>query len=1049
MVLSDVAVKRPVFATVISLILVAFGIISFQRLPLREIPDIDPPIVSVDTDYPGASAAVIETRVTQIIEDRIAGIEGIRTITSSSEDGGSRITIEFELYRDIDSAANDVRDRVSRVLDNLPEEADPPEVSKVDSDTRPIMWFSLASPVMDSLQLSDYADRNLVDQISVVDGVARVRIGGDKRYAMRIDLDRKAMAARNITVNDIETALRRENLELPGGEVESTRRDFTVRIDREYRDPEDFAQLVLRRNPDGHLTRLGEVATVALGAENEETEFRGNGQNRIGLGVVRQSTSNTLAVAEAVRDKIEDLRQNLPESMSIEVSYDSSLFISQAIEEVYVTLGVAMVLVFVVLYLFLGSIRTVIIPAVTVPVCIIAAFTVLYLFGLTINLLTLLGLVLAIGLVVDDAIVVLENIYRRVEEGSPRLLAAYEGARQVGFAVIATTLVLIGVFLPIPFLAGNIGRLFSELAITLSAAVAFSSLVALTLTPMLSSKLLRRNSGTKPLVNRVVDGAFRSLQRAYARSLDFFFARKWLVGVVYGGALVAIAGLYVSVPQELAPREDRGAFFISITGPEGAGFEYMKEYIGKIEDRTLYLATETEEARVVIVRADGDNSAFGIVTLQPWDERARSADEIINELRGKYTDLAGVRTFIIMRQGISASGGRQPVQFVIGGDTYDDLQRYASVIEAEAPKLASLVGIDTDYKETQPQVRVAVDLDRAAELGVSVQTVGRTLETVLGGRRVTTFIQNGEEYEVILRAQDADRDQPSDILNYYVRSDRTGELVPLSNVVEVREQAGSATLNRFNRVRALTITANVAPGFTLGQALDDLEGLVRAELPEVTTIDYKGESREYREAGGAIFFVFGMALLIVFLILAGQFESFIHPLVIMLTVPLAIAGGLLGLYAAGSTLNIYSQVALVILIGIAAKNGILIVEFANQMRDQGKTIRDALVEACLLRLRPIIMTSLSTAMGAVPLIMASGAGAASRTTIGVTIFWGVVVATFFTLFVVPVFYDLLARFTRSPGYEAQRLRQQQRQAGQAGPDEAGGNQAGGAAQPAE
>ncbi|MBB4212312.1 multidrug efflux pump [Rhodothalassium salexigens DSM 2132] len=1047
MVLSDVAVKRPVFATVISLILVAFGIISFQRLPLREIPDIDPPIVSVDTDYPGASAAVIETRVTQIIEDRIAGVEGIRTITSSSQDGSSRITIEFELYRDIDSAANDVRDRVSRVLDNLPEEADPPEVSKVDSDTRPIMWFALSSPVMDSLQLSDYADRNLVDQISVVDGVARVRIGGDKRYAMRIDLDRKAMAARDITVADIEAALRRENLELPGGEVQSTRRDFTVRIDREYRDPEDFSQLVLRRNPDGHLTRLGEVATVALGAENEETEFRGNGQNRIGLGVVRQSTSNTLAVAEAVHAKIEEMRKTLPESMTLDVSYDSSLFISQAIEEVYVTLGVAMVLVFVVLYLFLGSIRTVIIPAVTVPVCIVATFSVLYLFGLTINLLTLLGLVLAIGLVVDDAIVVLENIYRRVEEGSPRLLAAYEGARQVGFAVIATTLVLIGVFLPIPFLAGNIGRLFSELAITLSAAVAFSSLVALTLTPMLSSKLLRQNQGhTKPLVNRLVDSAFRGLQRAYARSLDYFFVRKWLVGVVYGGALVAIAGLYVSVPQELAPREDRGAFFIAVTGPEGAGFEYMKEYIGKIEDRTLYLATETEEARVVIVRADGNNEAFGIVTLQPWDERARSADEIINELRGKYSDLAGVRTFIIMRQGISASGGRQPVQFVIGGDTYDDLQRYASVIEAEAPKLASLVGIDTDYKETQPQVRVAVNLDRAAELGVSVQTVGRTLETVLGGRRVTTFIQNGEEYEVILRAQDADRDQPSDILNYYVRSDRTGELVPLSNVVEVREQAGSATLNRFNRVRALTVTANVAPGFTLGQALDDLEDLVRAELPEVTTIDYKGESREYREAGGAIFFVFGMALLIVFLILAGQFESFIHPLVIMLTVPLAIAGGLLGLYAAGSTLNIYSQVALVILIGIAAKNGILIVEFANQMRDEGKAIRDALVEACLLRLRPIIMTSLSTAMGAVPLIMASGAGAASRTTIGVTIFWGVVVATFFTLFVVPVFYDLLARFTKSPGYEAQRLRQQQCQAGSGAAD---GDQGGGAAQPAE
>ena len=1043
MVLSDVAVKRPVFATVISLLLVAFGVISFQRLPLREIPDIDPPVVSVETDYPGASAAVIETRVTQLIEDRIAGIEGIRTITSSSQDGASAITIEFQLYRDIDAAANDVRDRVSRVLDNLPEEADPPEISKVDSDTRPIMWFSLESPVMDTLQLTNFADRNLVDQISVVDGVARVRIGGDKRYAMRIDLDRQAMAARDITVADIEAALRRENLELPGGEVESARRDFTVRIDRDYVEPADFKQLVLRRNPDGHLTRLGEVAAVELGAENEETEFRGNGQNRIGLGIVRQSTSNTLAVAEAVKAKIAELEKTLPESMSLGASYDSSLFISEAIEEVYITLGVAMALVFFVLYVFLGSVRTVLIPAVTVPVCIVASFTVLYMFGLTINLLTLLGLVLAIGLVVDDAIVVLENIYRRVEEGAPRLLSAYEGARQVGFAVIATTLVLIGVFLPIPFLAGNVGRLFSELAITLSAAVAFSSLVALTLTPMLSSKLLRK-VGPKPWANRKIDEAFRALQDLYGRSLSFFFARKWLVGLVYTAALVAIVGLYVRVPQELAPREDRGAFFMRVLGPEGAGFEYMKEYMDKIEDRTLYLTTETGEARGVMIPADGDNTNIGIGTLEPWDDRRR-ADAIINELRAKYSDLAGVRVFIIMRQGISAGGGQQPVQFVIGGDTYDDLQRYSEVIEAEAPKLASLVGIDTDYKETQPQVRVAVDRDRAAELGISVETVGRTLETVLGGRRVTTFIRDGEEYDVILRARDADRNQPSDILNYYVRSDRTGELVPLSNVVKVREQAGSSTLNRFNRVRALTVSANVAPGFTLGQALADLEALVAEELPDVQQIDYKGESREYKEAGGAIFFVFGMALLIVFLILAGQFESFIHPLVIMLTVPLAIAGGLLGLFLAGSTLNIYSQVALVILIGIAAKNGILIVEFANQKRDEGLEIRPALVEACMLRLRPIIMTSLSTAMGAVPLILATGAGAGSRTTIGVTVFSGVLVATFFTLIVVPVFYDLLARFTKSPGYDAQRLRDQQKQAGETPAAQAGG----GAAQPAE
>ncbi|MGF1606598.1 MAG: efflux RND transporter permease subunit [Rhodothalassiaceae bacterium] len=1024
MILSDIAVKRPVFATVLSLLLVAFGIISFSRLPVREIPDIDPPIVSVDTDYPGASAAIVETRVTQLIEGRIAGIEGIRTITSSSRDGGSSIVIEFNLDRDVDAAANDVRDRVSRVLDNLPEEADPPEISKVDSDTRPIMWFSLSSPILDTLQLTDYADRNIVDRLSVVDGVARVRVGGEQRYAIRIDLDREALAARQLTVEDVEAALRRENLELPAGNVESELTDFTVRLEREYVRPEDFNRLVLRQGEDGHLTRLGEVARIYLGSENDRTEFRGNGINRVGLGIVRQSTSNTLAVAEGVRAEIDRIRDTLPEGMDLELSFDSSLFISEAIDEVYITLGVAMLLVFIVLYVFLGSLRTVIVPAVTVPVCVIASFTVLYALGLTINLLTLLALVLAIGLVVDDAIVVLENIYRRVEAGEPRLLAAYRGARQVGFAVIATTLVLIGVFLPIPFLAGNVGRLFSELAITLAAAVAFSSLVALTLTPMLSSKLLRK-TGPKPWLNQKVDAAFLRTQAAYARSLDFFFKRKWLVGLVYAGAMVLIAGLYVSVPQELAPSEDRGAFFISIRGPEGAGFDYMKRFTREIEDRALYLWNETEEAQVVLVRNDGSNDAFGIVTLVPWDQRERSGEEIMQELRGKFADLTGVQTFLIMRQGITSGGGRQPVEFVIGGDTYEQLARYQEVLEAEAAKLPSITEVDTDYRPTQPQIRVAIDRDRAADLGVSMQAIGRTLETLLGGRRVTTFIDKGEEYDVILRAKDADRDQPADILNSYVRSGRTGELIPLSSVVQLREQAGSASLNRFNRIRALTLTANVAPGYTLGQALDDLNRVVRTELPNVTNIDYKGESREYREAGGALFFVFGMALLVVFLILAGQFESFIHPLVIMLTVPLAIAGGLLGLYLAGSTLNIYSQVALVILIGIAAKNGILIVEFANQLRDEGKAIRDALVEASLLRLRPIIMTSLSTAIGAVPLILASGAGSASRETIGVTIFWGVSVATFFTLFVVPVFYDLLAPYTKSPGFQSQRLKQQQ------------------------
>lgn len=1025
MLLSDISVKRPIFATVISLLLVAFGIVSFTLLPLRELPNIDPPIVSVDTEYPGASAAVVESRITQMIEDRIAGIEGIKSVSSSSSDGRSRITIEFNLSRNIDAAANDVRDRVGRVVDNLPEEADPPEISKVDSDTDAILWYSLSSPVMDPLSLTDYAERNIVDRLSVADGVATIRIGGSQRYSMRVWLDRKALAARNLTVDDVEQALRRENVELPAGQLESESRDLVVRVDRGYETPRDFASLVLGVGSDGHLIRLGEVAMVEKGPVDDKALFRGNRISRVGLGVIRQSTANTLDVVAAVRKEAEKIRETLPEGMDFDESFNSSIFISEAIDEVYRTLGIAMILVVIVLYVFLGSIRTVLVPAVTVPVCIIATFTVMAILGVTINLLTLLALVLAIGLVVDDAIVVLENIYRRIEEGEPRLLAAYHGARQVGFAVIATTLVLIGVFVPIAFLEGNVGRLFSELGVTLATAVAFSSLVALTLTPMLCSKLLRR-SGPKPWMSGKIDDGFLAVRRGYSRALDFSFRNKPAILLLFVAISVSILGLMRAIPSELAPREDRGAFFTLVRGPEGAGFDYMKRYMEEVENRSMYLVEETEEADVFIVRANGGNTAFGIFVLKLWDERKRTADEIIEELRGRLSDIAGVDVFINMRQGISSTGGRDPVNFVVGANTYEELARFRAILEEEAAKLP-LIGIDTDYRETQPQLRVQIDRDRAADLGVSVASIGRTLETMLGGRRVTTFIDRGEEYDVIMRGQESDRQAPSDLANIYVRSTRTNELIPLSNLISVREQAASASLNRYNRVRALTLTAQLADGYSLGQALTDLETIVREHIPEASSIDYKGESRELKDAGSAVVFTFAMAFLIVFLILAAQFESFIHPFVIMLTVPLAAAGGLLGLYLAGSTLNIYSQIGLVMLIGLAAKNGILIVEFANQLRDAGNTVREAVIEASLIRLRPIIMTSLSTIMGAVPLILATGPGSASRLTIGVVIFSGVSVATIMTLFMVPVFYDMLAGFTQSPNYHALRLQRQQRE----------------------
>ncbi|MFC4348382.1 efflux RND transporter permease subunit [Kordiimonas lipolytica] len=1021
MILTDVSVKRPVFATVISLLLIAFGVLSFQQLSVRELPDVDPPVVGIRTNYPGANAAVVETRVTQIIESAIAGVPGIKTIESTSSDGRSNITIEFMLNREIDAAANDVRDRVSRVLNNLPEEVEPPEVSKADSDTRPIIWFSLTSPVMDILQLTDYAERNIVDRLSVVDGVAGVRIGGQKRYAIRIHLDRQAMAARGITVQDIESVMRSENVELPAGKIQSINRDTIVRLNREYARPEDFQTMVIREGADGGFVRLGDIARVELGAERDERTFRGNGIPIIGLGVVKQSKGNTLAVAQAAKAEMDRIRETLPESMDLLASYDSSVFIEKAIDEVYFTLAVAMGLVVLVLYLFLGNIKTVLVPAVTVPVCIIASFWVLNITGVSINLITLLGLVMAIGLVVDDAIVVLENIYRRVEEGEPGLLAAYRGARQVSFAVIATTMVLIGVFVPIMFLTGNVGRLFGELAITMTAAVAFSSLVALTLSPMLCSKLVRRRN-KKPAFAKMLDRAFKRLQEGYGNILKVCLANKAIITLCFLTCFGLIAGLQQRIPAELAPIEDRGGLFMVIRGPEGASHEFMEEQVYKIEEQVQPLLDSGEMVRILL-RVDG-GGGWGFLILSPWDQRERSSTEILNELRPKLImNVPGAMAIPIETSGLTRRGGGEAFEFVIGGDTYDDLGRFKQIMLEELQDYPGIVGLDADYRETQPQFKVRIDRARAADMGVSIQAIGRTLETMMGGRRVTTFVQDGEEYDVILQAEEADRRQPLDMENIHVASGRTGELIPLSNLVNVDEVSGAGSLRRYNRVRALTLSGSLGEGFTLGEVLEHVEGIVRDQIPDVTKIDYKGATREYKEAGSDIYFIFVLALVVVFLILAAQFESFVHPFIIMLTVPLAVLGGLLGLYVAGSTLNIYSQLGLIMLIGLAAKNGILIVEFANQLRDEGEDIRDAILDASKTRLRPIMMTGLSTAMGAVPLMMAAGAGANSRITIGVTVFGGVIVATFFTLFIIPVFYDYFARFTKSPGHVASQLKE--------------------------
>ncbi|HSG87820.1 MAG TPA: efflux RND transporter permease subunit [Pseudomonadales bacterium] len=1025
MILSDVSVRRPVFAAVLSLLLIAFGLLSFDRLPLREYPDINPPIVSVDTSYRGASAQVVETKITQVLEDSIAGIEGIRTISSSSSDGRSDITIEFDVERDIDAAANDVRDRVSRAIENLPEEADPPEIAKADANTQQIMWLSLSSDSMDQLEISDYARRFVQDRLAMVSGVARVRIGGERLYSMRIWLDREALAARGLTVADVESKLRSENVELPAGRVESREREFTVRVERSYASAADFSNLALGQGADGYLVRLRDVARVEVGPADERSELRANGAPTVGLGISAQAKANVLDTARNVSREVDRLQAQLPGDLRIVKGYDASQYIEEAIKEVYKTLVIATILVVLVIYLFLGSLRAMLVPAVTIPVSLMAAFTVLWALDFSVNLLTLLALVLSIGLVVDDAIVVLENVYRRVEKGEPPLLAAYKGARQVGFAVIATTLVLVAVFVPIAFMQGNLGRLFSEFSLALAGAVIFSSLVALTLVPMLSSKLLKADTGRVGLA-RWVDVAFNFAADRYGESLDWLLRHKWLMYVSVVLVAASAWPLYQMIPKEYAPSEDRASFFVLMNGPEGASFEYSQRYMREVEDDLMPLLESGESIRVLTATprfgsGAAVNNGLAIVSLVPISERDRSVDEIVRELFGKFSQLAGVRAFPIQPAGLGQRGFSTDLQFVIGGDTYAQLADWRDRIIDRASENPNLINLDSDYKEVKPQLIIDVDRDRAADLGVSVSAIGRTLETLLGSRRVTTYIDRGEEYDVILQAEMADRDSPNDISNIYVRSERTGELIPLSTLVSLVEKADAATLNRFNRLRAVTISANLAPGYTLGTALAYMEQIADEELPSGVSIDYKGQSRELKESSSGLLVTFGLALIVVFLVLAAQFESFVHPLIIMVTVPLAVSGALLGLFLTGSSLNIFSQIGIVMMVGLAAKNGILIVEFANQLRDAGRDIPTAIREAARLRLRPIVMTALSTVIGVVPLIVGAGAGAESRSAIGIVVFAGVLFATFLTLGVVPAFYELLARFTSSPDAVAQEL----------------------------
>jgi multidrug efflux pump len=1049
MILSDISIRRPVFATVINLLIIIIGLVAFSRLELREYPDIDPPVVSVETLYIGASAQVIETRVTKILEDSISGIEGVKSIDSSSQDGISTISVEFNLNRKVDEAASDVRDRVLRVVGSLPDEVDVPQISKVDSNTQPIFWITFNSSYRDGLDLTDYASRYIKDKLSVVDGVSRVEIGGERRYAMRIWLDPDALAARQMTVQDIQHALETQNVELPAGRVESLGREFSVRVDRMYNSIINFGNLPIKRSADGYITRLKDVAKIEKGAEDDRRELHYNGESTIGLGIVKQSNANTLDVISNVKHEMEKINKTLPDDITMETAFDSGIFIEGAVHEVYFTLAITLVLVILVIWVFLGDLRATIIPTLAIPVSLVGAFIFLWALGFTINLLTLLALVLAIGLVVDDAIVVLENIYKRIEKGAPPLASAQIGTKQVAFAVIATTLVLVAVFVPVSMMPGNSGRLFTEFAWAIIGAILFSAFTALTLTPMLCSQILKakgidaqvhRTNFITAWVNRKLD----DLSIRYSGLLDKLFKRPLMVvGFMF---LMIALGIFFSkfISSEYAPKEDRGYFLAFMQAPEGASLEYTKRNLGIVEKKLGMLLPPSpyndnqgkSEAHGVVTIVPGSfsstgavNSAFSFILLKPWSERERSISEIVwgdfmagtPGLFQDFMSIPGIMAFPIEPGSLGQSGFSQPVQFVLAGTDYQELAKWRDLLNKAVQANTNIRNPDWDYKETKPQLSIAIDTDKAAELGVSIANIGSTLETFMGSLQVTDYLDKGEQYDVIIQGADASRMRSSDMTGIYVRSERTNMLIPLSNLITYHEIADSGSLNRYNRLRAVTLSASLAPGYTLGQALEYLETSARDVLPDDARIDYKGESREYLESGSAIYFTFLFALIAVYLFLAAQFENWVHPFVIMMTVPLAVVGALWGLFLSGATLNIYTQIGLIMLVGLAAKNGILIVEFANQLRDEGHEFIDAIKTAAITRMRPILMTSVATAVGALPLILATGAGAESRFPIGIVIFAGVLFSTFFTLFIVPSFYAMFAKHTKSPEFTGRKL----------------------------
>ena len=1015
MQLSETSVRRPVFATVLSLLIILVGFVSYTRLNVREYPKIDNPVVTVETKYTGASSAVVESQVTKVLEDSLSGIEGVDVITSISRQEQSQITVNFVLSRDADSSAADVRDKVSRVRQRLPQGIDEPVIAKVEADAFPVIWLSFSADNMDVMQLSDYANRIAKPMMQTAPGASDVRVYGERKFAMRIWLDPDRLASYKLTTQDVEDALRRSNVEVPAGRIESKFREFNVTAATDLQKPAEFRQVVIKAI-NGMPIRIGDVARVEQGPLSERTSTRLNGREAITLGVIRNATANPLDLSAAVRQMIPKIKENLPPGIEIDVANDNSVFIDRSIKAVYQTIIEAMVLVSLVIFVFLRTFRASIIPLVTIPVCLIGTFALMALCGFTVNTLTMLALVLAIGLVVDDAIVVLENIFRHIEEGMAPFHAAIRGAREVGFAVVAMTLTLAAVYAPLAFTPGRTGKLFTEFALALAGSVIVSGFVALTLTPMMCSIMLKHVSNPT-WFDRTMEHYLQKLSEKYGQVLGWtlssgrvmgrHMSRRWLVVAVMLMAGVGTFTLLKTTKSELAPLEDRGVILTVINGPDGATMDYTTRYAQTIE-RMANKYTEFDRIFTVV---GNPTVAQGNVFYRamPWEERKKSTLEIAREMTPAIASLPGVTAFPITPPSLGQPFRDRPLNFVIvTTDSYQNLAQVVRTFQEEIAKNPGIVSVDTDLRLNKPEISMDVDRERAADMGVPVENIARAVETMMGGRQVTRYKREGDQYDVMVQTAPSDRDTPDDIEHIFVRG-RNDAMIPLSALVRIKEVVVPRELNHFGQRRSASITANIAPNYSLGEAIVFMNETASKVLKPGYATDLNGTSREFVKSSGSLVIVFILALLFIFLVLAAQFESFVDPLVILLSVPLSMVGALLALQLSGGTLNVFSQIGLITLVGLITKHGILIVEFANQLRAEGMEVLEAVKQSATLRLRPILMTTGAMVLGAIPLALATGAGAESRKQIGWVIVGGMSLGTLLTIFVVPTMYTFFAR----------------------------------------